>query len=160
MLSCKYHAYLNDAAVTDILRQANIKTKNHLMDFSDSSCQDCPYTGKSTGAYIIIYQGGPIDHGTHVPRPFAQSSAESEYNSACTTGIALAHFRIFIHELLNKDPDIVPEEDTMIVLDSMSSIFVAVNVKDTKHTRQIVRIMHLVSNGSASSGTPRRSTLK
>ena len=37
------------------------------MDFSGSSWQDCPYTGKSTGAYIIIYQGGPIDHGTHVP---------------------------------------------------------------------------------------------
>ena len=36
-LGLKYYAYLNDAPVTDILRQANIKTKNHLMDFSDSS---------------------------------------------------------------------------------------------------------------------------
>ena len=32
-LGLKYYAYLNDAPVTDLLRQANIKTKNHLMDF-------------------------------------------------------------------------------------------------------------------------------
>ena len=80
-LGLKYYADLNDAPVTDILRQANIKTNNHLMDFSDSSWQDFPDTGRSTGAYNIFYQGGPIDHGTHVPGPVDQSSAESEYNA-------------------------------------------------------------------------------
>ena len=38
-------------SVTDMLRQASIKTENHLMDFSDSSWQDFPDTGRSTGAY-------------------------------------------------------------------------------------------------------------
>ena len=66
---------MNDAPVTYLLIQAVIKTENHLMDFSDSSWQYCPDTGRSTGAYIISYQGGPIDHVTHVPGPFAQSSA-------------------------------------------------------------------------------------
>ena len=33
ILGLKYYADLNDAPVTDILRQASIKTKNHLMDF-------------------------------------------------------------------------------------------------------------------------------
>ena len=102
-LGLKYYADLNDAPVTDLLRQANIKTKNHLMDFSDSSWQDCPDTGRSTGAFIIFYQVGTIDHGTHVPGPVAQSSAESEYNAACTAGMALAHFRMLVHELLNED---------------------------------------------------------
>ena len=77
-LGLKYYADFNDAPVTDLLRQANIKTKNHLMAFSDSSWQDCPDTGRSTGVYIIFYQGGPIDHVTHVTVPVAQSSAESE----------------------------------------------------------------------------------
>ena len=36
-LGLKYYADLNDVPVTDLLRQANIKTKNHLMDFSYSS---------------------------------------------------------------------------------------------------------------------------
>ena len=74
-LGLKYYADFNDAPVTDLLRQENIKTKNHLMAFSDSSWQDCPDTGRSTGAYIIFYQGGPIDHGTHAPGPVAQYSA-------------------------------------------------------------------------------------
>ena len=108
-MGLNYYAYLNDAPVTDLLRQANIITKNHLMAFSDSSWQGCPDTGRSTGASIIFYQGGPIDHGTHVPGPVSQSSAESEYNASCTAGMALTHFRVLIHELLNKDPDIVPE---------------------------------------------------
>ena len=47
------------------------------MDFSDFSWKDCPDTGRSTGAYIIFYQGGTIDHVTHVPGPVYQSSVES-----------------------------------------------------------------------------------
>ena len=74
-LGLKYYVDLNDAPVTDLLRQANIKTKNHLMDFSDSSWQDSSDTGRSTGAYIIFYQGGPIEHDTYVPGQVAQSSA-------------------------------------------------------------------------------------
>ena len=74
----KYYVDINYAPVTELLRQASIKTNNHLMAFSDSSWQDCPDTGRSTGAYIIFYQGGPIDHDTHVPVPVAQSNEESE----------------------------------------------------------------------------------
>ena len=146
-LVLKHYADLNDPPVTDILRQANINTKNHLMDFSDSSWQDCPDTGRSTRAYIIFYQGGPIYDGTHVPGPVAQSSAESEYNAACTAGTALAHFRMLIHELLNEDPYMVPKEAPLIVLDSKSAMWMAKNSKDTKHTRHIARRMHFVRNG-------------
>ena len=74
-------------------------------------------TGRSIGVYIIFYHGGPIDHGTHVPGPVAQSSAESEYNAACISGMALAHFRMLINELLNEDPYMVTKEAPLIVLD-------------------------------------------
>ena len=59
----------------------------------------------------------------------------------------LAHFRMFIHELLNKDPDIVPEEAPLIVLDSKSATCMANNGKDTKHTRHIARRIYFVRNG-------------
>ena len=36
-LGLKYYADLNDAPVSDLLRQAIIKTKNHLMDLFGSS---------------------------------------------------------------------------------------------------------------------------
>ena len=59
----------------------------------------------------------------------------------------LAHFRILIHELLNKDTDIVPDESPLIVLDIKSAMCMAKNGKDTKHTRHIARRMHFVRNG-------------
>ena len=117
------------------------------MAFSYSSWQYCPDTGRSTGAYIIFYQGETINHGTHVTGPVAQSSAESEYNAACTAGMALAHFRMLIHEFLNEDPDMVPKEAHLIVLDIKSSVCMAKNGKDIKHTRHITRRMHFLRNG-------------
>ena len=117
------------------------------MAFCDSSWQYCPDTGKSTGEYIIFYQCGPIDHGTYVLVPVAQYSAESEYNAECTAGMALAHLRMLVHELLNGDPDMVPKKAPLIVLYGKSAIRMAKNGKDTKHTRHIERRMHLVRNG-------------
>ena len=117
------------------------------MDFSDSIWQDFPDTRRSTGAYIIFYQGGPIDHGTHVLVPVPQSIAEIEYNAACTAGMALEHFRMLIHEQLNEDPDIVPEESSLIVLDSKSAMCMAKNGKYNKYTRHIERRIHFVRNG-------------
>ena len=68
-LRLKYYSDMNDAPLYDLLRQVSFKTENQLMDFSDSSWQYCPYTRRSTGAYIIFYQGGTIYHVTHVPVP-------------------------------------------------------------------------------------------
>ena len=61
--------------------------------------------------------------------------------------MVLAHFRMLIRELINKDQDIVPEEAPFIVLDSKSAMCMADNGKDTKHTRHIARRMHSVRNG-------------
>ena len=54
---------------------------------------------------------------------------------------------MLINELLNKDPDIVPEEATLTGLDSKYDMCMAKNGKDTKHTRHIVRRIHFVRNG-------------
>ena len=61
--------------------------------------------------------------------------------------MALEHFRMLIHEFLNEDPDMVPREAPLIVLDSKSSMCMAKNGTDTKHTRHISRRMHFVRNG-------------
>ena len=54
--------------------------------------------------------------------------------------MALAHFIMLINGLLNKDPDIVPEEAPSIVLDSKYAMCMANNDKDTKHN-------HFLRNG-------------
>ena len=61
--------------------------------------------------------------------------------------MAIAHFRMLIRKLLNKDPDIVPKEAPLIVFDSKFTMFMDKNVKDTKHTRHIARMVHFVMNG-------------
>ena len=62
--------------------------------------------------------------------------------AAFTAGMALAHFRMLVHELLNEDPDMVPKEAPLIVLDSKSAMRMANNGKDTRNTRHISRRMH------------------
>ena len=60
--------------------------------------------------------------------------------------MSLAHFRILIHEFLNKDLDIVPEGAPLLILDSNYDVCIDNNGKDTNHTRHIARIVHLVRN--------------
>ena len=57
-----------------------------------------------------------------------------------------AHFRMLINDLWNKDPDVDPEHEPLIILDSKSDICMAKNGKETKHTKQIVRRMHFLIN--------------
>ena len=59
----------------------------------------------------------------------------------------LAYFRLLIHEFLNKDPEIVPEEAPLIILDSKSAFCMAKNGKDTNHKRKISRRVNFVRNG-------------
>ena len=42
-----------------------------------------------------------------------------------------------VKEQLNKDPDIVPEEASLIILNSKSAVCMNKNGTDTKHTRHI-----------------------
>ena len=91
---------------------------------------------------MIFYQGGPIYHVTHVPGQIPQSSAEIEYNVACTAGMASAHFRMLFHGFLVKYTDIVPEEDHPIILYRKSDVYMANNGRDIKHTRHIARRVH------------------
>ena len=60
--------------------------------------------------------------------------------------MSLAHFRMLIHQLLDKDSDIFPEGDLLIILDSKSSVFLDNNGKYTKNRRRIDRRVNFVSN--------------
>ena len=62
----------------------------------------------------------------------------------------LSHLRNLINEFLNKGTDIVSEEAPLIILDSKSTVCMARNGKDTKHTRHISSIMYLLRNDEKS----------
>ena len=138
-LSLKYYSGTKDAPLSDRLIQASINTDNKLMTFYDSSWKDFPDTGRSTGEYIIFYQGGTIDYGTHVPGQVYQSVSERVYNTAHTSGMALAHFRMLIHESSNKDTYIVPDKYQLIILDRKYAVCMAKNGKDNNNKSHISR---------------------
>ena len=47
-MGIKYYDDMDDALVSELLRQASIKTENQLMDLSDYNWQDFPDTVRST----------------------------------------------------------------------------------------------------------------
>ena len=94
----------------------------------------------------MFYQDGPIDNFTHVPGPVAQSSSDIDYNAAFTVWMTIAHFSIINNKFLNRDPYVVPEQPPLVILDIKSCVCMDKNSNDTKHTRQISRIMHFVRN--------------
>ena len=59
----------------------------------------------------------------------------------------LAHLSLLIHELLNKYPDVVTEEDPLIILDRKYAVCMAKNNNYNKNTRHISRRVHFVRNG-------------
>ena len=59
-LGLKYYADMNVAPVSELLRQASIKTDNHLMYFSDYSWKDCTDTGRSTGHTLYFIKVGQL----------------------------------------------------------------------------------------------------
>ena len=103
-----YYTKIEGAHLSGPLRQSIIKSENQLVVLYDSICQEFPDTGSSTGAYTVFYKGGPIDHCTHVSGTVSQSSSEIEYNTACTSGMDIVHFRMINNKLSNKDPYVVP----------------------------------------------------
>ena len=61
--------------------------------------------------------------------------------------MALAYFIILNNEFLYKNPDVVPEQASLIILDRKSDIYMANNDKETKHNIHIYIKMNLVRNG-------------
>ena len=61
--------------------------------------------------------------------------------------MALAHFRMLTHNVWNKDTDILPEEDPIIIFDSKCAVCVDINGKDANKTRHIYRRVNFVRNG-------------
>jgi Reverse transcriptase (RNA-dependent DNA polymerase) len=115
--------------------------------FADSSWQDCPDTGRSTGGYHIFMQGGIVDSAMTFPVPVALSSAEAEYNNLCAAAATTAAMGMLVQSLRGLDTDAplgIP-----ILVDNKACISMGLSVKDSKHTRHIMRRLHYVRYMSA-----------
>ena len=101
-----------------------------IIMFTDSSWQDCPDTGRSTGSYQIYQQGGIVEAASFVPNPVAMSSAEAEYNAVAHAMQRCANVCQVLMELSGQDPD--TPLNIPILCDSESALIIGQNNRDTK----------------------------
>jgi hypothetical protein len=148
----KFYADPKQSPLHDKLKEigAEWACEHDIITVSDSSFQDCPDTGRSTGGYMCMIQGGVVDAATVVPTIIAHSTGEAEYNTGALAVMATAYKRKIWNELLGK-----PVDRMLTVafgVDSKAATDMAKSRKETKKTRHVTRRMHYfrdcVANGS------------
>ena len=122
--------------------------------FTDSSWNDCKDTGRSTGGYLGIVQGGAVDYGSHVPVPVAMSSGEAEYIAAAVACMRASHLRMLGYDFDNLGKDDYDAENmkslpSMIIVDNEAAIAMSSCNKDTAGNRHVARRYHYVRQGTA-----------
>ena len=130
---------MEDSPVYDILRKEKIDPAHNFFGMHDSSWQDCPDTGRSTGSYLIFDQGGVVDFSTLVPSPVAMSSAEAECNAGAAAGMAMSHIRMLHNELNGLEADLILTPPILMLCDSKSAVTIANSDKDIKSLRHCKR---------------------
>jgi hypothetical protein len=66
-----------------------------MFTFCDSSWDDdydiSRSTGRSTGGFLVFYQGGIVNHSSNMPAPVVTISADAEFDKACMACMATSH---------------------------------------------------------------------
>jgi len=149
LVGLTFYSDVMDAPVSRLLFENDIPPNHPLIAYSDSSWQDCPDTGRSTGGYVLFMQGGVVDAASCLPDPVALSSAEAEYNTCCVAGTAANACAMLIQEMLGNDPD--KPLGVPLLLDNKAAISMGNSFRDTKHNRHVLRRYHytrwMVENG-------------
>ena len=135
----KFYKNVEDSPIHELLVRNKKSVEHGFFGICDSSWQDCPVTGRSTGSYIIFSQGGPVDFSSYVPVPVAMSSAEAECNVGATAGMALSHLRMLIKELNGRDADEIWQPPIMLFSDSQSGVAIVNTERDVKSLRHCKR---------------------
>jgi hypothetical protein len=113
-----------------------------IVVFSDSSFQDCPDSGRSTGGYLIFIQGAVVDVWSSMPQLVAFSTCEAEYSTASLATMAAFHVKKVYNELHSLHP--YYQLTIVFGLDSKSAIDTANSHKETQRTRHFQRRFHFI----------------
>mmetsp|Transcript_10215 Transcript_10215/g.20434 ORF Transcript_10215/g.20434 Transcript_10215/m.20434 type:complete len:1162 (-) Transcript_10215:305-3790(-) len=109
-----------------------------LKSFTDSSDADCKLTYRSTGGYIIFYNGCPISWKSSRQTINTLSTTESEFVQASLTCQEIVYLREILHFLGDTQPP------TMLFVDSKPALDLSENPCHRSRTRHIPRRFHYV----------------
>ena len=135
-----YHDYKN-SPIYSYLREHGTEIKDEIFGMHDSSWQDCPDTGRSTGCYFNFIAGGIVDFSSFVPAPVALSSTEAEMNAGAVGGMGMSYVRMLWNDLHGEDPDILWDPPISMFCDNSGAVTFANSDKDSKALRHTKRRM-------------------
>lgn len=111
-----------------------------IIAVADSSFDDCPDTRRSTGGYMIHWQGGVVEGASIMPPIVSTSVGEAEYCVGAVAAMALSFHRKVFNEFIGRDSD---EPLTLALgMDSTAAIDIATSPRETKRTKHIARRFH------------------
>ena len=149
-----FYKNTDESPLYQMLKGNAIKIKEDAtVTFTDSSWNDCKDTGRSTGGYISMFQGGAVDHNSHLPIPVAMSSREAEYIAAAVACMRASHLRMLSYDFdfmgtENYEPENIKYDPSVIIIDNEAAIAMASCNKDTAGNRHVARRYHYVRQGA------------
>ena len=148
----KYYANVEDSPTYEICKKHKIEM-SEILGFSDSSWQDFPDTGRSTGGYKIFVQGGLVEANSTMPVPVALSSAEAEYMGSCNLGAMVCHLRELLYDFMHLGREDYDRSGTygktpsILLIDNQATIAMSKNYQVTAKNRHVGHCWHFVRRG-------------
>ena len=133
----RFYKDIKPSPIYKMLKENNIEINNNeIVMFTDSSWNDCKDTGRSTGGYIAMTQGGTVDYGSHLPIPVAMPSGETEYVASAAACMRVSHLRILGYDIEymgsnTYDPMKLEYHSSLITIDNEAAKFMSECNKDT-----------------------------
>ena len=150
----RFYKDTKSSPIFGMMKDNNIKVgDNDIVMFTDSSWNDCQDTGRSTGGYIALVQGGAVDYGSHLPVPVAMSSGEAEYIASAVACMRASHLRMLGYDIESMgtdtyDPMKLEYPSSLIIIDNEAAKSMSECNKDTAGNRHVARRYHYVRQGT------------
>jgi hypothetical protein len=138
----KYYVNPLESPIATTLAEAGAGKANDypIIAVSDSSFDDCPDTHRSTGGFMIHWQGGVVEGVSIMPPVMSVSVGEAEYCTGALAAMAISFHRKVYNEFLGRDAD--HPLTVAMGMDSKAAIDIALSPRETKRTKHIQRRYH------------------
>jgi len=137
----RYYSDYKESPVHQFMKESEVPVNGHIFGMHDSSWQDCPDTGRSTGCYFNFISGGIVDFNTFVPSPVAMSSTEAEMNAGASAAMSMSFVRMLWNELNLTEVDMLWDPPIDMFCDNNGAVIFANSEKDSKAMRHTKRRM-------------------
>eukprot|EP00961_Rhodomonas_salina_P283185 3826967-Rhodomonas_salina.1 len=114
-----------------------------LYAYTDSSDADCPVSRRSTGGYLVMYNGTPVSWSSSLQKILALSSCESEYIQAALAAKEVLHLRAIFNHLGFE------QRRTLLYIDNEATVALSDSPVHRNRSKHIERRWHFLRQCAA-----------